>query len=82
MTGGYHNSCWDQVTLDLYQYTNYQRSVSITALPVYYLDPNVRVYINDKVTNTYGDFMLQNFTTPLDIGSVMSATLNECVVKR
>ena len=82
MTGGYHNSCWDQITLDLYKYTNYQRSVSVTALPVYYLDPNVRIYINDKVTNTYGDFMLQNFSIPLDIGSVMSATLNECVVKR
>lgn len=81
-TGGYHNSAYDAITLDLYNHTTYQRTISMTALPVFYLEPNLRVTINDKVTNTYGDFMIQNMSVPLAIGSVMSVTLNECTIKR
>lgn len=82
MTGGYHNSAWDRVTLELYSHTTYQKTLSLTALPVYYLEPNVRVYINDEVTQTKGDYMIQSISIPLNIGSVMSVTCNECTIKR
>ena len=82
MTGGYHNSAWDRVTLELYSHTTYQKTLSLTALPVYYLEPNVRVYINDETTQTKGDYMIQSISIPLNIGSVMSVTCNECTIKR
>lgn len=82
MTGGYHNSAWDRVTLELYSHTTYQKTLSLTALPVYYLEPNVRVYINDEATQTKGDYMIQSISIPLNIGSVMSVTCNECTIKR
>lgn len=81
-TGGYHNSAYDRISLELYNHTSYQKVVSLTALPVYYLEPNVRVTINDNVTRTYGDFMIQNLSIPLAVGSVMSVTLNQCTIKR
>lgn len=82
ITGGYHNSAWDRVTLELYSHTTYQKTLSLTALPVYYLEPNVRVYINDETTQTKGDYMIQSISIPLNIGSVMSVTCNECTIKR
>lgn len=82
MTGGYHNSAWDRVTLELYSHTTYQKTLSLTALPIYYLEPNVRVYINDEATQTKGDYMIQSISIPLNIGSVMSVTCNECTIKR
>lgn len=82
MTGGYHNSAWDRVTLELYSHTTYQKTLSLTALPVYYLEPNIRVYINDEATQTKGDYMIQSISIPLNIGSVMSVTCNECTIKR
>ena len=81
-TGGYHNSAWDRITLELYSHTTYQTSVSLTALSVYYLEPNVRVRINDSVTNTYGEYMISTISIPLDVGSVMSVSCSECTVKR
>ena len=81
-TGGYHNDAFNQVAFELYTHTTYQRTVSLTSIPVYYLEPNLRVTINDKTTNTYGDFMIQNLSIPFDVGGTMSVTLNECVVKR
>lgn len=81
-TGGYHNDAFNQVAFELYTHTTYQRTLSLTAIPVYYLEPNTRVTINDKTTNTYGDFMIQNISVPFDVGGTMSVTLNECVTKR
>lgn len=81
-TGGYHNDAFNQIAFELYTHTTYQRTISLTAVPVYYLEPNSRVTINDKTTNTYGDFMIQNISVPFEAGGTMSITLNECVTKR
>lgn len=77
-TGGYKNSCFAQIKFDLYNYTNYRKTVSLTAIPVYYLEPNSRVHISDTTTNTYGDYMLQHISIPLGASSIMSCSANEC----
>lgn len=82
LTGGYHNGAYDRICSELYLHTTYQKTVSLTAIPNYYLEPNSRVRINDTVTNTFGSFMIQNISLPLDVGSVMSVTLNECTLQR
>lgn len=77
-TGGYKNGAFDQIKYELYLHTNYQKVVSMTSLPVFYLEPNSRITINDKTTNTYGSFMITNLSIPLGAGSVMASTANEC----
>lgn len=77
-TGGYRNGAFDQLKYELYLHTNYQKVLSLTALPAFYLEPNTRVSINDKTTNTYGSFIVQNITIPLGAGSAMSVSINEC----
>ena len=78
-TGGYKNSAFDQAKYELYLHTTYQKSVSISAMPVFYLEPNNRVFINDASTNTYGDFNLTNISIPLGPGGTMSASLSQAV---
>ena len=55
ITGGYRNGAFDQIKYELYLYTRYQKNISMTCIPVFYLEPNSRITINDPVTNTYGD---------------------------
>ncbi len=76
-TGGTKNGAFDQIKYELYLHTNYQKTLSITALPAFYLEPNSRVNINDKSTNTYGDFMITSITIPLGPGSLMSVSCSE-----
>lgn len=64
-TGGYRNSAYDQIKYELYLHTNYQRTLSITAIPAFYLEPNTRVEISDATTNTYGDFLIKSITYTL-----------------
>lgn len=77
-TGGYKNGAFDQIKYELYLHTNYQKTLSLTSLPVFYLEPNSRVTINDKSTNTYGSYVLHTLSLPLGAGSVMASTCSEC----
>ena len=77
-TGGWRNAAFDQIKYELYLHTNYQKTLSLTALPAYYLEPNSRITINDKSTNTYGSFVLKSLSIPLGPGNVMSGSCSEC----
>lgn len=77
MTGGYKNGAFDQIKYDLLCHTTYQQSLSITSLPVFYLEPNSRITINDKITNTYGDYVVNNISIQLSPGSTMTMSANE-----
>lgn len=78
-TGGFKNGAFDQIKYQLYLHTNYQKTLSLSALPVLYLEPNSRVEINDATTNAQGDFMAQSISIPLGAGNNMSVTLNQCL---
>lgn len=77
ITGGYLNSAYEALRYELFSHTKYQKVVSITALPAFYLEPNSRVEVTDHSTNTYGDFMIQNISLALGPGANMTVNLNE-----
>ena len=77
ITGGYSNGAFESLKYELFCHTRYQKVVSITSLPVFFLEPNSRVELNDRSTNTYGDFMVQSVNLTLGPGANMSVSLNE-----
>ena len=77
--GGYSNDAYSALRYELFSHTSYQKVVSITALPVFHLEPNSRVVLSDPTTNTYGDYMIQNINLSLGPGANLSATLNEAL---
>ena len=76
-TGRYLSDAYEQIKYELFAHLKYQKVVSITALPAYYLEPNSRVTLKDYSTNIYGDYMIQNLNIALGPGPNMSVTLNE-----
>ena len=77
ITGGYLNSAYEALRYELFSHTTYQKVVSITSLPAFYLEPNSRVEVSDYSTNTHGDFMVQNISLSLGPGANMTVSLNE-----
>lgn len=77
ITGGYLNGAYDAIKYELFKHTKFQKVVSLTALPVFYLEPNSRVEVSERTTNTYGDFMVQTINLTLGPGANMAVTLNE-----
>lgn len=56
----------------LYQYTNYNEQVSISSVPIYFLDANTRISIYDKASNIYGDYIIKSISLPLTANGNMS----------
>ena len=70
--GGKFNSAYNLVRELLYQYTSYNENVILNTLPIYYLEPNIRITIRDVKSGIYGDYMINSISLPLDISSTMS----------
>lgn len=56
----------------LYQYTNYNESISIQSIPIYYLNPNTRISVYDQKSGIYGDYIIKSYSLPIDARSTMS----------
>ena len=56
----------------LYQYTNYNESISIQSIPIYYLDVNTRITVEDNKSGLAGDYIINTISLPLNAGNVMT----------
>ena len=74
--GGSSNSAYNEVRNMLYQSSSYNESIQISILPIYYLEPNVRITVFDIDSDIYGDYIIKSISLPLDINgtSNISAT--------
>lgn len=70
--GGVLKSAYKEIKKELYQYTNYNEQISLTVLPIYYLEPNTRITVNDNKSSIYGDYIIKTINLPLDINGTMS----------
>ena len=51
--GGTFNSALTAMRDLLYQYTNYNESISLNAIPIYHLEPNIRIEVQDSRSNIF-----------------------------
>lgn len=58
----------------IYQHGYCIESASITAIPIYYLEPNTRVYVYDEKTGIDGEYVVSKITLPLTYNGTMSLT--------
>jgi hypothetical protein len=80
-TGGMNNDAFSQIKYDLLIYTSYQNTLSMTALPCFYLEPNTRATINDESTGTRGEYTISTISIPLGAGNAMSVTCSQALEK-
>lgn len=61
----------------LYQFGYCIENISITALPIYHLQPNTRIYVQDKTTQINGEYIVNKITIPLTYNGTMSINANK-----
>lgn len=67
-------SAKDKLDEMLYQYSYCSESVTITAIPIYHLDTNTRIYVHDDEMKIDGDYIVSKITLPLVYNGTMSIT--------
>lgn len=70
-------SCYDEIRDLMYQHLNYQATVSLTCLPIYHLDTNSVIYIEDTESGVVGNYQITQFTLPLTYNGTMSISATE-----
>lgn len=71
-TGGGLNSCFIEVKNLLYNYTGYNEAIQLQTLPLYHIEPNIRIGVKDPLSDIYGDYIIKSYSLPLAANGTMS----------
>ena len=74
-------SAKDEMDNLLYTHTYYQDSITISAIPIYHLEPNTRITVTDEKSGIYGDYLIKSFSLPLTHDGMMSITASRAVTR-
>lgn len=72
-------SAYDLLRSMLHEITGYNESISLTTVPIYHLEPNTRIYVNDNDTGIHGDYMIKTFSVPFTVGGQMTLSCQKAV---
>ena len=75
------NSCYQEIRQKLQQFVSYNETISFTCLPIYYLEPNIRITVNDPDSNIYGDYLLNSMSFTIDANSTMTVNATRVLEK-
>lgn len=70
--GGMFNSAYEIIKQLLYEYTSYNESISIQTIPLYHLEPNTRITVQDTKSNIFGDYIITNMNFNIDVSSTLT----------
>lgn len=68
--------CFSGVRSMIYQHTNFAEVITIKCLPVYHLEPNTLIYVEDEDSNISGTFMITNISISFQADSGEPMTIN------
>lgn len=63
----------------LYNYTHFNEQISLTAIPVYYLTPNTRIYVNDNSSGISGEYIVNKISYNLGHNGTMNISASKAV---
>lgn len=75
-------SAQEELNTLLYQHTCAQETISLSAVPIYYLNPNTLIYVkDDKNLDINGEYAVTRFSIPLSHNGLMNITATKIVDK-
>lgn len=77
--GGVSNSAYNEVRNMLYQGSSYNEAISISTLPIYYLEPNTRITAFDIDSDIHGDYIIKSISLPLDINGTSNISASRAL---
>ena len=70
-------SAQEELQFLLYENTYFQDTITISCLPIYYLEPNRKIIVVDNVTGISGEYIVQDYNISLAYDGMMSINANK-----
>ena len=74
-------TAYDKVRELLFQYTYLSDMINLSCMPLYFLEPNQRITVNNKASGIYGDFIIQSITLPLGVNGQMNLSATRATTR-
>lgn len=72
-------SAFDALNTYVYNHAHCAETITITSLPVYYLEPNTRISVKDDNSGINGEYIINKITLPLQHSGTMSISATKAV---
>ena len=79
--GGSNYSAYEQIRQTLHEFTNYNESISLQTIPLYFLEPNTRISINNPDSAMTGDYIINSMSFSLDNEGLLTINASKAVQK-
>lgn len=75
------NSGYEEIRQTLHQYINFSENITLQTLPVYFLQPNTCIEVEDKNSFIEGNYIINSLSFSLDASSVLSINASKMISK-
>lgn len=79
--GGQLNGCFTEIKNLLYNHTQYNETIQLQGMPVFHIEANSRISVQDQDANIYGDYLVTSMSIPLTISGTMSLSATKMIDK-
>ena len=60
---------------------NYNETISIQSLPLYFLEPNTRLSLKNDTSHIFGDYIINTLSFSFDVSSTLTINASRVVTK-
>lgn len=79
--GGGGISAYEKIKDLIFTHTQYNESVTLSVVPIYYLEPNTLISIFDNDTGTYGEYLIKSISLPLTPNGTSNISATRALAK-
>ena len=70
---------YDLLRAQLHEFLSYNENINLTTVPVYHLDVNTRISVEDEKSDIHGDYIIQSIQIPLTINGNMTINAKRAI---
>ena len=77
--GSYGLTAQDNARELINQYTDFNSTISLSSIPIFYLEANSRITVQDKASGIYGDYIINSIKLPLNAKGNMTISATKAI---
>lgn len=77
--GGVHYSAYEEIRQMLHEFTNFNETISIQTIPLYFLEPNTRITVNNSSSNIKGDYLINSLSFSLENEGTLTINASKAI---
>ena len=81
INGGAARSAYEEIRAALYEYLTYNEQLTLTTLPVYNLEPNQIISVNNEEAYISGEYLIKSLSFSLGAESTMNISCSKVIRK-